>query len=117
MAGTFSSTLLPPQEIPIGRIGLVALFALILNACGTIDYDIHSENFFSAASHNKEMATIHFHYGDGSDDYAMHVRSTHGGIALQSSMYENTNGDSVHFITSGTMERKYYMGIEGRFSF
>jgi hypothetical protein len=29
----------------------------------------------------------------------------------------NEQGDSINFTASGSMERKYFMGIEGRFSF
>lgn len=117
MAGTISAPLLPPQECTIWRVWFFALLASILGACGAIDYDINESSFFGAPSSQKEMAVIHFHYGDSTEPFEMQVRRMRGGVALQSQMYGNEQGDSINFTASGSMERKYFMGIEGRFSF
>lgn len=117
MAGTISLHLLPPQEKTIWRAAFIALFASILGACGTIDYDINENGFFGGSGKQKEMAVIRFHYSDGNEPYEMHVRRIRGGVAMQSQMYGNAHGDSINFTASGTMEKKYFIGMEGRFSF
>lgn len=109
--------LLPPQEKTIWRAGFIALLASFLGACGAIDYDINQNSFFGGTGSQKEMAVIRFNFGDSTEPYEMHVRRVRGGVAMQSQMYGNADGDTIHFTASGTMERKYFMGIEGRFSF
>lgn len=117
MAETISLNVLPPQEKTIWRAVIVAVFASILGACGTIDYDINQNSFFGTSGSPKEMAVIRFHYSDSEQPHEMYVRRVRGGVAMQSQIYGNTDGDVVHFTASGTMERQYFMGVEGRFSF
>ncbi len=109
--------LLPPQEKTIWRIAIITLFLSVLGACGMVDYEVKQNSFFSASSAQKEMAVIRFHYSDSSAPHEMHVRRIKGGVAMQSELYANPQGDTIHFTASGTMERQYFMGIEGRFSF
>ncbi|MDX2095656.1 MAG: hypothetical protein SFW64_06945 [Alphaproteobacteria bacterium] len=117
MTRPYCMNILPPRSHFPWRGGVLAGLVALLSACGAMEYDIHEKSFFAPSAAQKDIAVIHFHYGDTGETYDAHVRRIHGGYGMQSSLYTNPDGDEAHVILSRTKARKSFIGIESHFSF
>lgn len=117
MAGTDTVPVLPPHEPSLWRPVAVTLLIFILGACGMVDYDLKEKNLFAPASQNKDIGIVHFHYSDADEPYDVRLRRVKGGYAMQAPLYESDDGSHVNFTAMKNKDYKYFVGIEGKFTF
>lgn len=117
MAGTLTASLLPPHESSLWRPVAAGILILILGACGMVDYDLHEENLFAPSSNRKNIGVVHFHYADGGEPYDVRLRRVKGGYAVQAPLYETNEGSHVNFTAMKNKDYKYFVGVEGKFTF
>jgi hypothetical protein len=118
MAGRLHGVTLPPQKSLFWRLSAIATLALIASACGMMDYEIGTrQNNFNGTNDKKTLGAIHFHFGDTLEPTHVTVRRIRGGYALQSSLYESSDGTQIDFVTSHSNRLKGFVGVQGKVSF
>jgi hypothetical protein len=119
MAETLASPLsLPPCDTLLRRRVALTLFALLLTACGSIDYDYEftPKNVFYSPKKDKNIGVVHFHYGDGVSQ-EVRFKRIKSGYAFHAPIVEESNGSYFRFTASRTKQLKYFVGFESTYTF